>query len=308
MKSALITGVAGFVGSKLAHQLIQADYSITGIDNLKTGHLNNIPADVEFVRGDCSDARVYQSSPLSERTFDIIIHLAGQSSGEISFDDPVQDLKDNCVSTLNLLEYARTISCKNFIFASSMSVYGEVTDLPVTENHTTEPLSMYAVGKIASEKYIKIYQRYGISSAILRLFNIYGPGQNMSNLRQGMASIYLAQAMGEGRIIVRGAPNRFRDLIFIDDVTYIIREFTKKPLAGSEVYNVCTGVETKVSDLIDIIKSKLNNKSMQVSYTDGTPGDQFGIVGENSRLINALGEIEFVDIESGIEKFIKSLE
>lgn len=307
MKNILITGVAGFIGSKLAKYLLLEGYSIVGIDNLKTGDASNIPKTVDFILGDCADSAIYETKQLSGKIFDTIIHLAGQSSGEISFDDPVQDLKDNCVSTLNLLEYARTISCKNFIFASSMSVYGAVNNLPVNESHPREPLSMYAVGKIASENYLRIFQRYGISSVALRLFNTYGPGQNMTNLRQGMASIYLAQALNEKRIVVKGAPDRFRDLIYIDDVTYIIGQFIKRPLVGSEVYNVCTGVETKVSTLIDVIKLGLNRELIAVEYTASTPGDQFGIVGDNTRLTQKLGEINFVDIKTGIKEFIKSL-
>jgi len=307
LKNILITGVAGFIGSKLAKYLLLEGYSIVGIDNFKTGDANNIPNSVDFILGDCADSTIYETKQLSGKIFDTIIHLAGQSSGEISFDDPVQDLKDNCVSTLNLLEYARKISCKNFIFASSMSVYGAVNNFPVNESHPTEPISMYAVGKLASENYLRIFQQYGISSVALRLFNTYGPGQNMTNLKQGMASIYLAQALNGSRIVVKGAPDRFRDLIYIDDVTYIFGRFVKKPLVGSEVYNVCTGVETKVSRLIDVIKLGLNRESIAVDYTEGTPGDQFGIVGDNTRLTQKLGKIDFVDIKSGVKKFIKSL-
>ena len=308
MKNILITGGCRLYRIKTCEIFtFRGGYSIVGIDNFKTGDANNIPNSVDFILGDCADSTIYETKQLSGKIFDTIIHLAGQSSGEISFDDPVQDLKDNCVSTLNLLEYARKISCKNFIFASSMSVYGAVNNFPVNESHPTEPISMYAVGKLASENYLRIFQQYGISSVALRLFNTYGPGQNMTNLKQGMASIYLAQALNGSRIVVKGAPDRFRDLIYIDDVTYIFGRFVKKPLVGSEVYNVCTGVETKVSRLIDVIKLGLNRESIAVDYTEGTPGDQFGIVGDNTRLTQKLGKIDFVDIKSGVKKFIKSL-
>ena len=195
MKNILITGVAGFIGSKIAECLIHQGFSITGIDNLKTGCIENIPEGVNFINGDCANQEIFQKKTFQGVNFHTIIHFAGQSSGEISFDDPIQDLSDNCVSTLNLLQLARKISCKRFIYASSMSVYGEAQVEPVDENHATKPLSMYAVGKLASENYLKIYEQYGISSVSLRLFNTYGPGQNMSNFRQGMVSIYLAQAL-----------------------------------------------------------------------------------------------------------------
>lgn len=314
MKNILLTGVAGFIGSKIAESLLQKGYSITGIDNLKTGYLSNIPKGINFVHGDCADPAIYQGDKLSDVYFDTIIHFAGQSSGEISFDDPVQDLGDNCISTLNLLQFARGISCKSFIFASSMSVYGNVDANMVDENHPTSPISMYAVGKLASEHYLKIFHRYGISSTSLRLFNTYGPGQNMSNLRQGMVSIYLAQALEKGHVVVKGSEDRFRDLVYIDDVCRVVDHFVKNQTPGPEIYNVCTGLKTTVSTLINSIKESIGNETLSVEYTQGTPGDQFGIVGNNAKLRkdikrhdDFLGEKDFIDISTGIKCFVDSL-
>lgn len=307
MKNILLTGVAGFIGSKIARSLLKQGHSITGIDNLKTGNLANIPEGVGFLFGDCADPIIFQDNDLLKETFDIIIHFAGQSSGEISFDDPVQDLSDNCISTLNLLEFARKTSCKNFILASSMSVYGETQSRRVNEAHATAPLSMYAVGKLASENYLRIFQRYGIASISLRLFNVYGPGQNMSNLRQGMISIYLAQALGEGNIVVKGSADRFRDFVYIDDVTRVVDRFVEKGFEGSSVYNVCTGMKTKISRLLKAIKNALPHKSISIQFIESTPGDQFGIVGDNTELIKAIGQLEFKDVDTGILDFVSSL-
>ena len=307
MRNVLLTGVAGFVGSRLADSFLKKGFSVTGIDNLKTGYIENVPRDVIFVNGDCAEFLTYENAKLRGVNFDVIVHVAGQSSGEVSFDDPCADLSDNCVSTLRLLEFARSISCKKFIFASSMSVYGEVGEDHINESHSTHPLSMYAVGKLASESYLRLFERYDINSVSLRLFNIYGPGQNMSNLRQGMASIYLAQALGFGKIEVKGKPNRFRDLVFIDDVVSVIGEFMEREFKGSEVYNVCTGIKTEVADLVDLIKHTLGDESMPVSYIGATPGDQFGIVGDNSKLRSFIGNIEFTNLEEGISKFVLSI-
>lgn len=307
MKNVLLTGVAGFVGSRLAISLLKKGYAVTGIDNLKTGYIANIPRDVVFINGDCAELATYENAQLNEVDFDFIVHVAGQSSGEVSFDDPCLDLSDNCLSTLRLLEFARRNSCKKFIYASTMSVYGNVGSDLIDESHSTQPLSMYAVGKLASENYLRLFERYGIDSVSLRLFNIYGPGQNMSNLRQGMASIYIAQAIELGKIEVKGRPDRFRDFVFIDDVVRVIGKCMEQNFAGSEVYNVCTGVKTKVADLVDLIKRTLGDESLPVSYVEGTPGDQFGIVGDNSKIVSYLGDIEFTDLDMGISKFISSI-
>lgn len=307
MKKILLTGVAGFIGSKIARSLLNQGYSITGIDNLKTGNLTNIPEGVFFLLGDCADQTLFQKNDLLEENFDMIIHFAGQSSGEISFDDPVQDLRDNCISTLNLLNFARKISCKKFIFASSMSVYGKAQSHLVNESHPAAPLSMYAVGKLASENYLRIYQRYGISSISLRLFNVYGPGQNMSNMRQGMVSIYLAQALSEKKIIVKGSGERFRDFVYIDNVTQVIDRFIEKGFEGAAIYNVCTCVKTTVSNLLSSIKKALPYSNINIKFIGGTPGDQFGIVGDNAELLKAIGPLEFKDINDGIHNFVDSL-
>jgi len=307
MQKILVTGIAGFIGSRLAAYLIDAGHSVTGIDNLKTGFSSNVPKGALFVKGDCAIQSTYEDASLANSNFDVIIHLAGQSSGEISFDDPVQDLNDNCVSTLRLLEYARKSSCKKFIFASSMSVYGEVGDEPVNEASPCKPLSMYAVGKLASEAYLRLFERYGISSVSLRLFNVYGPGQNMTNLRQGMASIYISQALVNSHIEVKGSPERYRDLIYIDDVIWAIDHFLLKTFSGSSIVNLCTGVKTKVSQLVETITKKLENDQIRVSYLEGTPGDQFGIVGDNKKLLLDVGEKKFTSVEDGIQRFLDYL-
>lgn len=307
MKNLLITGVAGFIGSRLSEHFLNIGFNVTGIDNLTTGFTDNIPSNVKFVKGDCSDVEVYNHPHLKNIKFDTILHIAGQSSGEISFDDPVRDLSDNCISTLRLLDFARDTGCNKFIFASTMSVYGESEDKPINENYQTFPLSMYAVGKLASERYLQIYSKYGIDTVSLRLFNVYGPGQNMTNLRQGMASIYIAQALKNAEINVKGSPDRFRDLIFIDDVISIFESILKKDFKDSEIYNVCTGKKTKVFELIEVIKNSLDAKNIPINYIDGTPGDQFGIVGDNSKLKAFIGDFKFTELNDGISQFISSL-
>ena len=314
MKNILLTGVAGFIGSKIAQSLLKDGHSVTGIDNLQTGYADNVPDAVDFVLGDCADLAIFQDELLSRKKFDTIIHFAGQSSGEISFDDPIRDLNDNCISTLNLLQFARKSSCTSFILASSMSVYGNAGSELVAETHVTKPLSMYAVGKLASEHYLRIYECYGINSVSLRLFNVYGPGQNMSNLRQGMVSIYMAQALEKEHIVIKGSAGRYRDFVYIDDVTRVVDFFVTNEIIGSEINNVCTGSKTTVAVVIDTIKKSLNKNSITVEYVESTPGDQFGIVGDHSKLTaemknhnNFQSESGFIDIVTGIGRFSKYL-
>jgi UDP-glucose 4-epimerase len=211
--------------------------------------------------------------------FDAIIHFAGQSSGEISFDDPVYDLRTNCESTLKLIQYGLSTGCNRFIYASSMSVYGDVPDNPISETNPCSPLSFYGVGKLASEHYLRIYKSKGLQPTSLRIFNVYGPGQNLSNLRQGMVSIYLAQMLEDHQIIVKGSSNRFRDFIYIDDIVQLTMLIMSSKISIGKVYNIGTGVKTTVQDVLDKL-IKIYGKEIKVQFTDPTPGDQLGIIAD----------------------------
>jgi UDP-glucose 4-epimerase len=152
----LVTGGAGFVGSKLARELLRNGNEVVVMDNLSTGYISNIPQQAHFIEGDCSDPATIEK--LEETQFDAIFHIAGQSSGEISFEDPVYDINCNTVSTLLLLQYARRTDCKRIIYASTMSVYGDSPTEMVSEESPTHPKSFYSVGKLASELYFKDIQ------------------------------------------------------------------------------------------------------------------------------------------------------
>ena len=174
----------------LSQRLLEDNNTVTTIDNLSSGFIDNIPDGVRFIKGDCYDKKSIDK--LKNEKFDMIFHIAGQSSGEISFEDPEYDLKTNTLSTLMLLNYSVKTKCRNFIYASTMSVYGDHPNKKISEDDKAIPKSFYAIEKLASEQYLKLYSKYNIKISCLRLFNVYGPGQNMFNLKQGMISIFQA--------------------------------------------------------------------------------------------------------------------
>jgi UDP-glucose 4-epimerase len=281
----LVTGIAGFIGSKLAERLLADGHKVIGIDNLSTGFVDAVPEGAIFIKGDCQDQKLIDS--LYNFKFDAIFHIAGQSSGEISFDDPVYDLQTNTQSTLQLLKFCHETGCKKFIYASSMSVYGDVEDIAIDESVEPKPKSFYGVGKLASEHYLRIYsEQFGISTTALRLFNVYGPGQNLTNLRQGMVSIFLAQALKQGALHVKGAAERFRDFVFIDDVVESFLCARDAEKTGSFVLcNICSGVKTTVGDVVQLISDSFDEE-IPIAFEGSTPGDQFGIYG-NPALANS---------------------
>src|SRR5688572_13795626 len=155
MEKVLITGVAGFIGAHVARRFLAEGYRVIGVDDLSTGNAANVPQGVDFVAGNLALEATFNQLPDDCRR---ILHLAGQSSGEISFDDPVDDLNKNTVSTLNLIRYGIKHRAERIVYASSMSVYGAVPDAPVKETHPCAPLSCYGVGKRASEDYLRVYR------------------------------------------------------------------------------------------------------------------------------------------------------
>lgn len=304
MGNYLVTGAAGFIGSAIAKKLIEENNTVVTIDNFSTGFKKNVPEKVEIINGNDFDETVFNK--LDGRKFDAIIHIAGQSSGEISFEKPVYDLQTNAQSTLMLLNYARKTGCKNFIFASSMSVYGDHEEKQVDETSYTVPKSFYAVGKLASENYMRIFsQEYGLKCTALRFFNVYGIGQNMENLKQGMASIYLAQAIKSKHIIIKGSGERFRDFVYISDVVSAVKKSLARETCNNfEIYNVSTNKPTLVKDIIKLIVDNVGG-DVTYEYVDGTPGDQFGIYGDNQKIRTDLGWLPTFTFEAGMKKMIE---
>ena len=291
----LITGVAGFIGSKVANRFLNEGHKVYGIDDLSSGNINNIPKDINFINADLID-------PLSLSK--IILHLAGQSSGEISFHNPIEDLKKNTISTLNLIDFGIKNKVKKILYASSMSVYGNFNceNYGVKEEINLKPISCYGIGKLSSERYLKIYQNQ-LPFVSLRMFNVYGPGQNLENMRQGMVSIFLSQAIKNKKISIKGSLSRFRDFIYIDDVVESWYRASFYDGALNQAINIGTGEKTTVNELVEIIKSI--TQVDEISIQEGTPCDQLGIYSDVTKLNKILNVKPKVDLINGLKYFYR---
>ena len=300
-KTVVVTGAAGFIGSRVAARMAAEGFTVVGVDDLSSGKQSNVPSSIEFVQGNLADTQTISKLPKSA---EFVLHLAGQSSGEMSFDDPVADLEKNTISTLNLIRYCTSANTSKLVYASSMSVYGNVPDAPIGEDEHVAPLSCYGVGKLAAEKYLNVFGKQ-LTSVSLRMFNVYGPGQDMTNLRQGMVSIYLAQALTNKHIVVKGSLERFRDFIYIDEVVEAwFRTTTFVGIGGGvdgTTINIGTGVRTTVAQVLEAIQSHVTGTTVEV--TDSTPGDQNGIFADTTRIRALLGMSDFVQLADGIKRF-----
>lgn len=284
MSRILITGGAGFIGSHLAKKCIASGDSVTVLDNLSTGNEANVPEGAEFIEGDISAIKTFRG--LSGSKFDCVLHLAAQSSGEVSDERPGLDLNVNALGTLYLLEFCRKQNIPRFLYASSMAVYGNPPSVPVPEETPLVPLSFYGISKMTAEQYIRHYAETGLKTTVFRMFSVFGPGQDLSNLKQGMVSIFLAYLLKNEPVLVKGSPDRFRDFIYIDDVADAWYRAIDTRKTFGKTYNLATGKKTRVDELVreEIRSLGLDPKTYPVRYEGSTPADQFGLYADIDRI------------------------
>lgn len=273
-KNVLITGGLGFLGSALAHQLIASEANVTVIDNLdplyggNVFNVNGIASKIIIVTNDIRNMEVML--PLVERS-DIIFHLAAQVSYIDSINMPYDDLDLNARATLNILECCRKVNLKaKIVFSSSRMVYGKVEQPMVTENCPTNPLSLYGIHKLTSEKYLLMYYKdFGVPTTVLRLTNPYGPRQQIKHSKYSLVGWFIRQAI-EGKVIkIFGDGNQLRDYIFVDDIVNAMLLCAKEHGAVGETINVGSGVSTKFCDMVSmVIKCVKNGKIEFVPWPD----------------------------------------
>jgi len=250
-KRVLITGGAGFVGSNLAHRLVKEGADVIVVDNLFTGDLENLKdilGSIAFVEEDITegfDVNDYQP--------EIIYHLAARNISS-SMKDPILDYSTNIGGTLLLLEAVRERHVQRFIYPSSASVHGNPRYLPINEDDGINLLTPYATSKYAGEGYCTAYyESYNIPTVVLRLSNVYGPRQSVSNPFCGVVAKFMNWAKNGENIIMHGDGLSTRDYTYIDDVVDALILAGISPKAEGEVFNVATGIETSTLELANSV-------------------------------------------------------
>lgn len=297
----LVTGGAGFIGSALARRLLEEGHDVVVADDLSTGCRENVPPQAELVVVDLG--KKDSLSVLKGREFDVICHLAGQSSGAKSFDDPVRDFDANARSTAILCSWALASGVNAFVHASSMSVYADPQRLPIAEAAPTVPVSYYGASKLAAERVLSLAASQGLRTVSLRMFSVYGRGQDLTELRQGIVSIYLAYMLKGREIPVTGSLDRVRDLVHVDDVVDVWERAIEKPVRGA--FNVGTGVGTRVRDLIARLSAALGLEGhYPVRECEISPGDQSAVCADIGRAVRELGWEPKISLDEGLRSTV----
>ena len=263
MSKVLVTGGAGFIGSHLVDRLIKEGHRVVVVDNLSTGKKENLNPRAKFYKADICGSKISQI--FKKEKPQIVFHYAAQIDVRKSMENPAEDAKVNILGTLNVIQNFISINQQNqhesaskkFIFASSVGVYGEPKELPVTENHSLNPLAPYPITKLAIEKYLNYYQEQGLDFVILRYANIYGPRQ--SSLGEGgVVAIFIRQLLNQKKPVIFGDGNQTRDFLYIQDaISAAIKSI--KAFSGA-VYNIGTDREITINNLLKLLSQKLNKK------------------------------------------------
>jgi UDP-glucose 4-epimerase len=306
MATYIVTGSSGFVGTHLVARLADNGHQVIAVDQQpRAGNEEIDEPRVTRVYFDLVDVSELAAN-LPSRP-DAVFHLAAQTSGEGSFDDPEADLRSNALGTQRILEWSLANGAKRFVLASSMAVYGNQPSDLISESATPMPTSFYGISKLAAEHYARHYMTQGLDVTILRMSNIYGPGQNMSDFRQGMMSIYLAYMLNDIPIDIKGSLERFRDFIYIDDVLDVWEKIPTIQQTANQVYNLGTGKITTVRQLINGL-SRIwsgDENAYPRRVLDGTIGDQSGIVADIARLSADLEWVPTVTLDKGMQSFVE---
>ena len=251
-KTCLVTGAAGFIGSHLVDRLLLDGHTVTGIDNLSSGKLDNLPKDFDLREMDIRDLDVRHV--ISEINPDLIFHLAAQISVTVSTRQPQFDAEVNIGGALNIIEGIRALEDKDkkFIYITSGgTVYGEPEVIPVDESTAAKPLSPYGASKLAVETYLPIYEKLSaIDYTIVRLANVYGPRQDPHG-EAGVVAIFTQAMLGGRSPNIFGDGNDERDYVFVGDVIEAIIIASESDRSGP--FNIGTGIGTSTNKIFEIL-------------------------------------------------------
>ncbi|MFO1081036.1 MAG: NAD-dependent epimerase/dehydratase family protein [Reyranellaceae bacterium] len=299
MAKYVVTGGAGFIGSHLAAALVAKGNEVTVLDNLSTGHRRKVPAGARLVVGDILD-RTLVETLLAEA--DGCFHLAAIASVQKSVEDWAGTHRVNLTGTVNILDAARARRLP-VAYASSAAVYGDQNRFPITEDSVKTPTTAYGADKLGCELHAAVAGTFGVPTAGLRFFNVYGLGQDPGSPYSGVISIFADRLARHEPVKIFGNGKQVRDFVHVSDV---VRHLIAALGAASEaapVFNVCTGDPTSIEGLARTLKMLLASEG-EIAWGPERQGDIRVSLGCPRRAIAGLGVSSRVSLEEGLRSLV----
>jgi UDP-glucose 4-epimerase len=303
----LVTGVAGFIGSALAHVLLKRGERVRGIDNFSTGKAANVAgirSRIELIEADLNDAAAAAEAC---RGADYVLHQAALPSVPRSVVDPMECNRANVDATLSLLIAARDAKVKRVVYASSSSLYGDAPTMPKHEGMLPDPISPYAVAKLTGEYYMtSFYRVYGLETVSLRYFNVFGPRQDPTSQYSGVLAKFISCMLRGEQPTIYGDGEQSRDFTFVENVVNANLRACSAPAAqvAGRAFNAATGRRVTINQTFSVLQ-KLTGYNGQPHYAPERTGDIKHSLADISQIETAIGYKPTVMFEEGLRQTVE---
>ena len=301
----LVTGGAGFIGSYLVRFLLDRDEDVRVLDNFSTGkreNLTEVERRIEVVEGDLNDPAVLSRAVSG---VDYVFHEAAIPSVPRSVDEPVESHEANATGTLSLLCASKEAGVRRLVYASSSSVYGANPELPKIETMRTEPLSPYAVAKLAAEHYCSVFHKlYGLETVSLRYFNVFGPRQDPNSPYSGVVSRFIDAILSSTAPTIHGKGDQTRDFTYVENVAQANFAACHESSAAGGVYNIGCQAHISVNELWTTM-AELTSSKLEPSYTSTRSGDVPHSLADISAARRDLRFDPQIDVREGLKRTLE---
>lgn len=298
---ALVTGGAGFIGSHIAAALIERGARVRIIDDLSTGHRENIEeigGDIEFIQASLTDPNAL-SRALED--VELVFHEAAIPSVPRSVAEPIETHEASVNATFSLLLGARDHKVRRLVYAASSSAYGDQPELPKQEAMRPDPLSPYAVAKLVGEYYCQVFSRvYGLETVSLRYFNVFGPRQDPGSQYSGVISRFMDATLNRKQPIIYGDGEQSRDFTYISNVVDANLKAAESPAAVGHVINIACGERVTINEVFEMVKKLTGRIDLQAEYAASRAGDVRDSLADMSVARSLLAYSPKVGLEEGL--------